>query len=408
MTVGTVLLFSNLYPTPAEPERGIFIRQLAQALARHCKLIVVCPLPWLPRQSRFRRWFSAGYADIDLPTHRRDGAIDVYYLRYPLVPKISDYIQGWLIAIFCWRRLSAICTRHRVTLISGQWIYPDGFAAALYASQRRIPLVLTALGSDINRDLERPLIAPQIRFALAHSDFVAAVSEPLRAKMERSGVPTHKLKYIPTGVDQEKFHIQDRAWCRAGLGLAERDKIVVVIGRLVAVKGHDILLRALEILRREWPLRVVCYIVGDGPLRATLAAQAQALGLTDSVVFVGARAHDELPQWLGAADVLCLPSRNEGQPNVVLESLAAGRPVVAAAVGGVPQLVNANNGSLFPAEDASALSAALAQVLSRTWDPLAVRATVAQHTFSAQANSYRDIFRAILGRAAAATLAASE
>jgi glycosyltransferase involved in cell wall biosynthesis len=94
------------------------------------------------------------------------------------------------------------------------------------------------------------------------------------------------------------------------------------------------------------------------------------------VRFCGRRPNEEVPEWLAAADLFCLPSRREGCPNAVLEALAAGRPVVAAGVGGVPELVNEANGALVPPGDAGALAAAIRQTLAGRWDPAALRATV--------------------------------
>lgn len=388
-SVGPTLLFSNLYPTPADRGRGVFIQQLASELVKHMPLVVICPLPWLPRKGVLRRWFSAAYNDETLPYHRADQAIDVYYLRYPLLPKISEPIHAWLMLIFCWRRLNRIVRRHNIRAVLGHWVYPDGLAIATFSRRRRLPVVLTALGSDINRDLHRPVIGSQVRRALRLADFVTTVSEPLRDAIQRTGISAERIRYIPTGVDQVKFAIRDRIACRAALGIDQREIMVVAVGRLVPVKGYDILLNAVALIPAHHLLKV--YIIGEGPLRESLNADAQRLGIGKVVKFLGEVSHLELPQWLGAAHALCLSSRNEGQPNVVLESLSAGRPVVATDVGGIRQLVNAENGVVCAPKDPQALSEALIAVFSRPWDPVAIRASVAAHTFAAQAGAYVDI-----------------
>jgi glycosyltransferase involved in cell wall biosynthesis len=159
---------------------------------------------------------------------------------------------------------------------------------------------------------------------------------------------------------------------------------VLFVGNLVAVKGVDVLLKAWSRLAAAGVLgsedRLA--IVGDGPERGRLQAQAEALGLGPRVAFAGAVAFAEVPRWMAASDVLCLPSRSEGTPNVVVEALASGVPVVATRVGGVPELVRqGENGLLVPPEDAPALAEALASALVRPWDGPALRASVAHLTW---------------------------
>ena len=100
------------------------------------------------------------------------------------------------------------------------------------------------------------------------------------------------------------------------------------------------------------------------------------MGIGDQITFVGRQSPDDVALWLSASDVLCLPSRREGCPNVVLESLAAGRPVVAARVGGVPELLNAENGLMVAPDNPAELAEALSQALQRTWNASELRASV--------------------------------
>src|SRR5207244_3718246 len=125
----------------------------------------------------------------------------------------------------------------------------------------------------------------------------------------------------------------------------------------------DVLLDACAALRHRRPVRL--YLVGDGPLRGRLEKAAGALGLADVVSFVGPRSHDELPDWYRAADLTVLPSRSEGLPNVLRESLACGTPFVASRVGGVPEVAEGAGCRLVPPGDAAALGDAIAEALVR-------------------------------------------
>src|SRR5207253_4647353 len=117
-------------------------------------------------------------------------------------------------------------------------------------------------------------------------------------------------------------------------------------------------------------------LVGDGPARPLLAETLARNALADHVLLVGARPHREIPDWIAAGDVLCLPSHQEGCPNVVLEALACGRPVVASRVGAVPDFIDAISGAMVPPREPAPLAAALQAVISRDWDAAALRARV--------------------------------
>src|SRR6185312_3190815 len=128
------------------------------------------------------------------------------------------------------------------------------------------------------------------------------------------------------GVDTSIFHPETRAGSRAKLGLSTYAPLLLFVGNLKASKGCLDLLEAFPALLAAQPLARLIY-VGTGAARAALLERAKALGCLDHVEMAGAVAHDELGDWFRAADLLCLPSHNEGVPNVVLEAMASGTPV---------------------------------------------------------------------------------
>src|SRR5262249_29631056 len=145
-------------------------------------------------------------------------------------------------------------------------------------------------------------------------------------------------------------------------------------------KGTDVLVRAMAELVALGRRDVDLSIVGSGDRDTEMKGLAEELRLLGVVAFRGRRLHDEIPIWMSAADVFVLPSRREGCPNVVLEALASGRPVVASNVGGIPELVHdaapSENGVLVEAGNPGQLARALASALDRIWDPAALRNSV--------------------------------
>jgi glycosyltransferase involved in cell wall biosynthesis len=170
-------------------------------------------------------------------------------------------------------------------------------------------------------------------------------------------LPRARARVIPNGVDVARFD-GSRSAARARLGLSAQEPVVGSIGRLEAVKGHDVLLEAAALMRT--PARIV--IGGDGSRRVALEAQAASLGLGGRVRFLGAI---DLPEQVYPAfDVFCLPSRQEGLPLALLEAQAAGVRAVACEVGDVRSALCPQSGRLAPAVDAAALAAALDAALA--------------------------------------------
>jgi glycosyltransferase involved in cell wall biosynthesis len=224
-------------------------------------------------------------------------------------------------------------------------------------------VVLTDHGQTHLRGLVR---APSA-FEVAHTDAVAAVSDAtLRASSFGHGAPLRTVVY--NGVDLPT-QPSDRTAMRARLRLADQP-IAIMVAAMEPVKRHRVVLDAIARVRGRGA-RVTLLLVGDGPERSAVEARAAELGLGPDVVrFLGYRT--DVGDLLGASDILVLPSASEGLPMCILEAMAHGLPVVASAVGGIPELVqHGRTGLLVPPDDAAALSDALQRLLV---DPGARRA----------------------------------
>jgi len=151
--------------------------------------------------------------------------------------------------------------------------------------------------------------------------------------------------------------------------------VIVYVGRFVEAKGMRELVTAFtELARTDDRLRLA--LIGDGVMREELKALVQASGFADRVHLPGGQPPERVARWIGAADLLTLPSWSEGYPNVVVEALACGRPVVATDVGGTHEIVHADNGLLIPPRDAAVLARALRQALDASWDHAAIAAAM--------------------------------
>jgi glycosyltransferase involved in cell wall biosynthesis len=189
-----------------------------------------------------------------------------------------------------------------------------------------------------------------------------------------------RLELVPICVDMSLFCAGDGEATRAGHGLAAADKVVVFVGRLEQAKGVVELVEALALLRdHSPPVRLV--VIGDGSQRDLMEETARRSGVLDRIVFAGWVAHDKLPAWLRASDVLALPSAHEGLPTAVIEALACGVPVVATPVGDVTRLVHdGENGLILRERTPQALAQALDRVLAAGWPTADVVASVGDYS----------------------------
>ena len=402
-----VLIITNLFPNNRQPGRGIFNKQQFAELAKLCDIKVIAPVPWRPGpvgskqktvdgEERLTTQPSpcvamAGTADnIYAALRGTDGTdeaerargkakrhvycdvvreevidgIEVSHPRWLVVPKIGRRLHG---RFYYWgirRIFHQLCDEWKPDVILATWAYPDAYAASLLAAEAGLPLVVKVHGNDINAGQGKPWRRRRIKQALNYAKAVVCVSRALGANVTGLGlVDEGAVRVIPNGVDTELFHPMDKAECRKQLGLKDDKKHIVFVGSLVTVKGLEYLIHALPALGA----RVMLHVVGAGRLRDSLKNVVAELGLTHGVIFHGRCAHEDVPKWMNAADVLCLPSLQEGDPNVVLEAIACGTPVVATKVVGLPEIIDdAEKGMLVAPEDSDALVKAIDKVLART------------------------------------------
>jgi len=161
--------------------------------------------------------------------------------------------------------------------------------------------------------------------------------------------------------------LRDRSDARAQLGVERNAELVLFVGRLDPAKGIEELLEAFASLASRRPnLRLA--FVGDGPGGEHLRSKSRHLALGDRIILNGPCSSEGVADWLSAANVLALPSYNEGYPNVVIEALSCGRPVIATNVGGILELVNDESGILIAPRDSRRLADAIEKAMDRRWD----------------------------------------
>lgn len=352
-----VLVVTSQFPIRGEPTRGRPIVQTVQPLARLATVRVVSPVAVYPR------WAQPG-SYLAHPPGAPDGLDgEVEYPSYPTLPGLARPFNGWL----CARAIDDALARFGPDVVLSYWLYPDAYGAMLAARRAGVPLVAGARGSDIRvRDaISRRLTGRVVRAA----DRLLVVSEDLgRLAVQRYGADHARVRVIPNGCDAATFHLADRAAARRALGIAPDAELVLYVGRLVPEKGLRELFAAAGRLAARRP-KLQLALVGGGPMRAGLEALAGGAG---NARLAGPLAPEAVARWMAAADVVTLPSYSEGHPNVLVEALACGRPVVATDVGGIPEVVDAASGVLVRPRDEADLAHGLELALAQGLDEFAL------------------------------------
>jgi glycosyltransferase involved in cell wall biosynthesis len=278
----------------------------------------------------------------------------------------------------------------RPGIILSSWIYPDS-CAALHLNHGRVPLVAIAQGSDVHRYLNIPARRRIILKYLPHAAAVITRSNKLSRILEQASFPREKLHTVYNGVCLDTFQPRDQATARRDSGLPDKARILLFVGNFYPVKNPLLLIRAFALLNSGGPPTLLV-MAGGGPLEQACRVLADHLGVADRVIFAGRKKPEEVAHLMNCADVLVVPSENEGVPNVILEAFASGLPVVATDVGGVPEVLDHGSlGSLSPAGDVPGLAAAIELQLVTPRDTAAIRLRGERFSWERAARRYHDL-----------------
>jgi len=309
------------------------------------------------------------------------------------------------------RAVARLVRQRRFDVVQGHWVVPNGVVTGAFGGRRSGPRVAVGLhGSDVFL-AERRGMRAAVRWALGRTDVLTGCSPELVERVCALGFPRERAHVIPYGVDVETFRPAAEAgepaaaaW-RRRLGVPDGAPLVLTVGRMASKKGFDVLLAALpELLARSPQTHWVLAGAGDRLEEWRRTAGAMAGG--ERVHFPGAVLRDALPDLYRAADLFVLPAVHDargnvdGLPNVILEAMASGLPVVASGISGIPLAVaDGETGILVPEREPAALAAALAALLAdperrRALGRAGRRRAVAELTWDAVARRYRQAYGA--------------
>jgi glycosyltransferase involved in cell wall biosynthesis len=392
-----ILVFSTLFPNAVRPGHAIFVETRLRELVATGRLEakVIAPVPWFPfRHPRFGEY--AMHARV--PRAETRYGLEVLHPRYLSLPKIGMTLAPYLLYRALRPVLQGVLERYPFDVIDAHYFYPDGVAAVMLGRSLRKPVTVTARGTDINLIAEYALPRRMIRWAACHAAGVITVSQALKDRLQALGVREDGIRVLRNGVDLNRFSPAEREMTRNRLGM--KRKMLLSVGNLLLFKGHHLAIQALASLP-DCDL----VIIGSGPDRPMLEAMARERRLAERLRFTGSIGQDELREYYRAADALILASSREGWPNVLLEAMACGTPVVAYAVGGTPEIITTPDAGLLIQERSSeALVKGIRHLFSHYPDRRATRRHAERFSWAATTRGQLELFEHVMaarGRASA-------
>jgi glycosyltransferase involved in cell wall biosynthesis len=367
-----ILSLTTLYPNAVDGGAGLFVRSRLQHLAALADIRVVAPVCALRYAGGRLR--LGGLRSV--PAQWQDARLVVVHPRWASLPG-AGLLNAALLALALIAPVWRLRREFPFDVIDAHFGYPDGIAAALLARVFRRPFVVTFRGSEVEH-ARRPIRGAAMRWMVRRASRAIAVAENLRTLATSLGCNPSRAVTISNGVNANVFYPRAREACRAKLGVAPERRLIAAAGHLIRLKGHHHIIRAVERLRGRG-MDVELLIAGDtgkgDGFDRELRALAGAPALNGRVRFLGLQPPAALAELMSACDVFCLASSREGWPNVVHEALSCGAPVVATAVGAVPQMIaGPEYGVIVPVEKADELDVALEQALVKAWDREAIAA----------------------------------
>jgi glycosyltransferase involved in cell wall biosynthesis len=369
-----VLVLSWNYPTPAAPQRGLWVERMCSAASRDADVRVIVPTPWVPpfvphsAISRFRT----------VPRHVRRGAVDVHF---PRVPGSLEYLthdfDATLALRYVLREAQRLHAEQPFDLIHAHFIYPDGVVASHVGRALGVPVMTSEHAFWTPWLIDHPRVAAHVAGALPHIALVTGVSEFLRTSIDayvRGGVQTEVL---PNVIDDDVFT----------LAATERDaRELLYVGLVRKFKRIDVLLKALAEVRRTMP-DVHLRVLSGNAFRAYAKDRREmrelitSLGLESAVTLVNGEAPAGVADAMRrCAFVAVSSSRRETFCSVAGEAMACGTPLILTRCGGPEEFVTAEDGVFVPADDPAAFAAGISTAFARQqeFDGVEIRERIVQ------------------------------
>jgi len=392
-----ILALSYLFPNRCRPTDGIFVFNRLKALQSYADFVVVSPRPKFP----FMKFFNQFSYLAELPNVEDYNGLKVYRPSFLIIPRYLKMLDSISYLACTWNMLKTIASNFPFDLVDVHWVYPDALTGMMLARRLGKKFLITIRGKESICFGEHSFRKRIIDVTIKHADAVITLSNELKDIIQNSvKVNPSFIHTIPNGVDTSLFTLLDKNESRKKLGIPYHIKMILSVGYLIKRKGFHKIIQALPSIVNQHPDTLLYIVGGEGrelSFGNELKRMAYSLSLADRVKFVGSRPNEELVYWYNAADVFCLASDGEGSPNVVMEALACGLPVVASSVGSVPDILDESVwGYCVNPSDIAGFSFKIKKALTANCDRSLIRKYAEQFSWDKCAQQVMGVYQSIL------------
>ena len=398
-----IIWITSLFPSGSDSTKGIYLYRTVKALSKYYDITVLCIFPAVPplltmikkpfEAIKTYKYWHKNYPKKPIAPKDLDPS-SVHYVRYWRMPRfLFNHLEGYFAYFKVKKIMDGLITKD--TILHSNWIFPSGQLTKIIAKKYKIPYTVSLRGGDVHNLKHSSNYWYFAKEVLDNAKIICSVSHKLieKCREEKIQVNANNVIYISNIYDENIFTIKDKNKARKELNLTGEDKIILYAGGLTDIKNVDTLIKAFsEILKIEHNYKL--FISGAGFKENYLKKLVVQLGVNDNISFLGNLRQEDLINYMNAANVLCLPSKNEGMPNVIIESLLCGTPVVASNVGGIPTIVKqGENGYLFEPTIINNLKNLLLVSLKRNWDRENLRRSVRRFYSSEVIIGYHELYK---------------
>jgi glycosyltransferase involved in cell wall biosynthesis len=360
-----ILVISQMFPCKRHPTSAIFFANLIRKLALKVEeLTVVTPRPYIPKMlTKVKKSWAKWYLDPMLSNELNMEIIRPYFFSFRGMP--FEGINGILMHLSLFQLIKRLVKKKKIDLILGYNMIPEGIAAVRLAKALNLPVGFWAIGSDVNNyEFYNAATRYLAKKCIKESTIIFAESLALERSIKNISPNSLNIRTFYKGVDVSNFHdLPPKNFLFRKLSLEENKKYLLFVGRLIYDKGIYELVEAFGSIAQKHPdLNLI--LIGEEIEKEKLFTMLGRQGISDRVIFKGIVPYKEVAYYMKVAELLVLPTWAEGLPNVVMEAMAIGLPVVATNVGGIPEVLeNEVTGLSVPAKNAEKLKEAIIRML---------------------------------------------
>jgi len=297
-----------------------------------------------------------------------------------------------------YKKIEKIINKKKISfdVIHAHFLWSSGFVGSKLKITASKPLIITAHGFDVYSLPERDWWWSNTITKIAKAaDKIITVSQRNK-RILQTMTNSENISIVPNGFDEQLHHPQEVSSLRKKLKLPSDKKIILTIGNLSKIKGHEVLIDALLLLKMKRE-DFICILIGDGPIFNQLSRKIKKLGLSSEIILKGYVPYSEVPEWYNVCDIFVLPSLDEGNPTVMFEALGNGKPFIGTNVGGIPEIIKSDKiGLLTTPSNSSELFKIIEDALEIEWDNDFISNYALKYSWDSSAEKLRSEYTNVL------------